>query len=841
MLKKVAAAVLSCTAFAGFAGFVDHGDLTSAPDSISSNLKIMIARKYFPEIREVLPLGKSRTAAWAEDIKKAASGLNVKEEDLKKFTEFVIYLKSDDIVKAPHSKLLEFELYGQGRRELFYGTHTKLPPAWQKLMELPLEQRKYTTIPVLYSFCRHRLFRNAPSSLLEKTLHEMIAWQKKGCADTQGCILDAINDATREPGSAADKVLAFRRLFRKQYANHEYLFDLPEYKNTKLTKEFIKTFLLRWEAEQDLHWSLYLINEESLRTMCKNDPALRDLIVCVGLTNRAMPDVRKVAWEFYRESEINYPFAALKLPLEEAKKLLQNYPEHRKLYDLLIIKKLQGKEKIEAIDKYIAAYPDYASTDNSRACIKLNTHAELNALAGAELFKLGRPLEAAERWLKGCTPEDMGMVAEQVMTIDELKKFCDKHFPRPVESEQNVYSQDCVRENNPRGSCIIIPAEGLNFMLRNLLARRLMREGRLSEARQYFTGKYTRWYADKFFALQEILDSGNASKSEKLTAVLNMAALVRWHGDKLFGTFLEPDNLICNNRYPCAWGTKQKYVKLNKPQLPRYSYRYRAAELYGKAAEMTEDKTLKAQAYWTAGLLIKKLSPETADKYFKKLFAIAPEMTRENWFLPAADASIEFQAFNDRKLFLNGKIENFTPAEPVISPVKMPVDTKNTQALFDFACKNLSDSPLEYDELAQTEYALKLVGNRGVFNADLLSAYLQCRFHENYEKALWFLRRAVKTAPDSCHAKYELGRLYIMLGYWTEGAAIVRHTADTAEDKYIRGLASFVMARFLCESPKKEEDLKTGEYYLERARKAGYTDAEKYVPPHKRQKAEKAQ
>ena len=83
MLKKVDAAVLYCTAFAGFAGFVDHGDLTGAPDSISSNLKIMIARNYFPEIREVLPLGKARTAAWAEDIKKAASGLNVKEEDLR--------------------------------------------------------------------------------------------------------------------------------------------------------------------------------------------------------------------------------------------------------------------------------------------------------------------------------------------------------------------------------------------------------------------------------------------------------------------------------------------------------------------------------------------------------------------------------------------------------------------------------------------------------------------------------------------------------------------------------------------------------------------------------------
>ena len=73
-----------------------------------------------------------------------------------------------------------------------------------------------------------------------------------------------------------------------------------------------------------------------------------------------------------------------------------------------------------------------------------------------------------------------------------------------------------------------------------------------------------------------------------------MAELVRFHGDKIFGTFLEPDNLISKNNYPCTGGTKLTDVKLKKPDLPRYSYRYRAAEIYGQAADMTDDRNTLA-------------------------------------------------------------------------------------------------------------------------------------------------------------------------------------------------------------------------------------------------------
>ena len=169
-------------------------------------------------------------------------------------------------------------------------------------------------------------------------------------------------------------------------------------------------------------------------------------------------------------------------------------------------------------------------------------------------------------------------------------------------------------------------------MLRNILARRLMREERFEEAYKYFTGKETQDLAHKFIYLEQA--AKYRSRAGKLEALLNMALLVRFDGNRLFGTFLEPDNLICRNLFPCTWGTKQSVVKLNKPDLPRFSYRYRAAELYAKAAELTDDRNLKGMILWTAGSILKHRDPKAADIYFKKLYKAAPELTEKNWFLP---------------------------------------------------------------------------------------------------------------------------------------------------------------------------------------------------------------
>lgn len=651
MFKKISLTLLfsAAAALCSYGGIVDNGDISNYPWVSSFGIEHKIMFQYFPELTIYHPNGLSRHDAWLADIKKAADENDYEfDEELEKLVNFVISPVTSPEAAGPDGKFLEFELYARGKRELFYRNHTEMPQAWKTLLALPVERRRYTTIPVIRAFCSYRMNRGGKLIEVEKALKKMIVSKASGCYDTQGCIADILKSVSKNPRdyNADERAMAVKLLFLKYYINDPDLLKCNRAGNVSFTRESqdcIKKYRNDiWYA--DIIWVLYTAKEEQLREMCKSDPFLRDIIVCHGLTNRMMEAARKVAMEFYKESVINYPAAAMRLPIAEAIKLLASYPEYNALRDQLIIKTLEGVQKIEAIDEYIAKYPDFAKQKNENVCVWLYSHAELHALAGAELFKLGKPYEAAERWVKGCTAEDMAMVAEQVMTIEELKEFCNKHFDYSFDHDQNVFSLNCarIRDSWDRG---VIDKNALNFMVRNILARRLMREERFEEAERYFTGRETHALARKFFNLKYVIDSDEYPRVKKLEAMLNMAHLVRFSGNKLFGTFLEPDNLICNNNFPCTWGTKQSAVKLNKPDLPRFSYRYRAAELYAKAAELTDDSNLKGMILWTAGSILKHRDPKAADIYFKKLYKAAPELTENNWFLPLKKVPDSVRAF----------------------------------------------------------------------------------------------------------------------------------------------------------------------------------------------------
>ena len=810
MLRKCTAAVLVCLGYSVFAGLVDHGDYTGFPNvNVDAHLT-KIARKYYPELAGKVPRGLSRKAAWTQDIQKAASGLKVDKKALDALIEYVLNPVTAPAAKAPHPKLLEFELYAAGARDirlqaakvsdtvvaakpemlpkLKLDKIVTMPQSWKKLMELPLEARKYTTVPVLYSFARYRSW-TPDTTYKEEAYKAILKSLEQGCADTQGCLYALISAVDRNPrrtdGERSKN--CYKQLFRKHFTNYN---PVKSWRYTNEMDIWCGAYsrgdrFYSGSATPDLLYALLNESNERIRWFCQQDKVLRDLIVAIGLTNRQVKFC-DIAREFAPESKINYPVYALRLSFEEAQKLLTPYPEHHQLLELLKIKKLSGEAKVAAIDKYITAYPDYTPLDMPGTSVALNTHEELHALAGAELFKLGRPLEAAERWVKGGTPEDLGMVAEQVMSIEQLIAFCNKHYSVPVKDEQEVYSIECDRNNK-----LVYPTfadrDEQNVFMRNLLARRLMRAGRFAEAEKYFTGRRTEIYAARYFYQQKIINSKTATSAEKLAAVLNTAALLREHGDKLFGTFLEPDNLICKNEYPCTWGTKQKFVKLNKPSLPRYSYRYRAAEFYGKAAEMTNDRTLKGYCLWTAGNLIKYLNAKAADVYYRKLVRVSPKLGIGSWFNKKHKVPVALQEFSVRSYFVAGDITAHIPPQPEIKVVPLAVDSKDGKKLLQFG-KDIANEILNEDyteKLPQCQYALFLAGEMGFAEADVWNSILQYVVFQNYEGALWFLHRAVKNDSKSYLVKHELGHVYLTLGYWTLGVKLIREAADNEKSNLL--------------------------------------------------------
>ena len=825
MLKKVIAAVLASVGGALYAGFVDHGDYTGFPNvNVDAHL-MKIAHKYFPEISGSLPdKGLPRKAAWSQDIRKAAAGLNVKQSVLDAMVNAILDPLKAPLVKAPHENLLEFELYAAGLREISI-TGKADTVHWKRILELPLEKRRYTTIPVLYQ--SYRVRRDWSYQARKKPIAMIKAALDAGCVDTQ-CCYEAMFTRSVFPGTInGDSIDQKKMLFRKYFVNFT---PHKRWRHTNEMDSFLPTAARgdgvyagkQWMLP-DFIYSIVRDPEDSIREMCSKDPVIRDLVVAIGLTNWQLTHVRKIAFEFALQSKINYPLFALRMPPAEALVFLKNLPEHSRLRDLLLIKLLKGEEKIKAIDAYIAKYPDYTPADMPKTSIALNTHAELHALAGAELFRLGRPLEAAERWTKGCTPEDIGLVTEQVMSIEQLIAFCEKHFPEQILQEYVFYSNDCSRNGKlPNPDMVLNTPDEIGACVRNILARRLMRAGRYAEAQKYFSGIVTRNIATRFFNLSKVAASSSVSKIDKLTATLNMAAMLKQHGDIIFGTFLEPDNLLSRNIFPCVWGTKQTAVKLKKPDLPRKHYMVLAAKLYAEAAEMTDDIAIKKNALWLAGTLTSGRDKRLSVAYFKKLLAIAPELTGKNSFLDQSKVPAATLNFYMKRRFINSSVTAWNPPLPEIVPVALPKIDQTPESLVKYGKKLLEQVDDDLKTVQLAVYVFRLAGEKGSVEGDVYSSIVQYIYFKDYVNALAFLRRAEQRAPQSNLVKHELAHVYHTLGYWEEGIKLFRHVADTeTANQKLLSLACYNLANLYENGtygvPK---DPALAKHYYEKAKKA---------------------
>lgn len=856
ILTALAAAAAMFCQYDAAAGLIDHGDVTGFPNVNVDAHIVRIAKLYFPEARQKLPVGLDVTDNWVVQIwedeilhKVKARNLNIPKEKLDAFIKYARYGRNrhpEEIVSAPHPELLEFELFARGAREMAKrNRHKEVPENWKKLLALPLKDRLYTTIPVYYSFF-NQLENRRPhlAEYIAKSLEALNA----GCRDTQGCVLalcklDGVWNYELPPITAKspleDRIL-------------QYHWDLRVY-----TVNYTPKKVWRWTNDMDI-WCRYygrgdkffsggyLMNnvlyrltqesEEELRKLAEKDPLMRDLIVAVGLTCSDVPDVRAVALEFAGKSEINLPVLAQKSGYDEAKKLLAGKKEHAALLDLMKIKQLNGEARIAAIDSYIATYPDYTEADMPNTSIALNTHQELNALAGLELVKLGRYEEALRRWLKGSAVEDAAIIAEQIMTTDQLLEFCKKHTRNiyPAESPF-IFSRHCAKGDHPFDFYIYDEAF-IHEEVRNILARRLMRENRSAEAREWFTGPATRAITEKYFKAEEQLKNAKTDP-EKLDATLRMAALLRFEGDRICGTCLEPDNLICYGKYACVWGIKMEGLKLNKVDLPRYSYRYKAAELYRKAATLTQDRSIQAACYYTAGTLLKNIAPKVADADCKKLLEIAPELTRKNWFKPLRDVSAELQAFYRRKYFCYGigGIRNLNPAMPVVPAVKLPVIVEGKDTATEIDAATLFRKAVEEFEkvesnwtVEQLQYAFSLAGKRGTAQAYLYCGILEWTAHDNELNALAFFRACLAGAPETPHALLSSGQIYFNLGYPEIGVEFMQKiTAPEKGSGFVYCTAAYRLAKYYYSGEKGiPRDLGKALFYITKARNAGHDSTE---------------
>lgn len=212
---------------------------------------------------------------------------------------------------------------------------------------------------------------------------------------------------------------------------------------------------------------------------------------------------------------------------------------------------------------------------------------------------------------------DLAYVAERVVTANELKAFVDANVPKhPLPIIERPFKQDYARPDEGAEWPAISPAA----QLRDLLARRLVREGRFEEAAPYFHEPADMRFAEgdhphvpdaRTAALsygKALRDAANAwiapTRARKL---FEAARLARTEGMSIMGYELAPDYFMASGSYQfeeiapdpkgralTSQGEAARYLASAAKPEKRFHYRYIAADL---ALRSAENLPRRSQAY----------------------------------------------------------------------------------------------------------------------------------------------------------------------------------------------------------------------------------------------------
>jgi len=206
--------------------------------------------------------------------------------------------------------------------------------------------------------------------------------------------------------------------------------------------------------------------------------------------------------------------------------------------------------------------------------------------------------------------EDLAYVAERVVTTDELKAFVDAHVPAGLPVTPLIEDDEVVAHQPDPGG-----------RLRDLLARRLMRDGRMDEALRYFHAPDPRWrdpdlrrHAEDY--RDALLDIDHAwTRIGRARYRFRAAVMLRRYGLDLVGYELAPDNQLMDADFEMPFSPPDTGPNHAAPAVPivpvspaelarlrataphpdlRFHYRYLAADLAAKAAD---DLPPRSQAF----------------------------------------------------------------------------------------------------------------------------------------------------------------------------------------------------------------------------------------------------
>jgi hypothetical protein len=264
---------------------------------------------------------------------------------------------------------------------------------------------------------------------------------------------------------------------------------------------------------------------------------------------------------------------------------------------------------------------------------QLQTQCRVEAEAGVLALQRGEFLQAmrllyqagAEFW------QDTAYIAERVLTTAELQQFVDAEVPAGQPKADSQWSW--FGDTEP------------NTLLRQLLARRLMREGQTDTALQYFVEPQLQQLAKQYQQLQHN-SSANALQSslerlgsrwqldfgqlQRADTLFQLATLTRRHGLELLGYELAPDYQVFYGQFefypsdtPPLWPipeAEQQRLTLTAPEPDkRFHYRYIAAELAAQSAGLwPQNSQAYAASLCAATTWLMHRDPDVAQQYYRQ-------------------------------------------------------------------------------------------------------------------------------------------------------------------------------------------------------------------------------
>lgn len=224
-----------------------------------------------------------------------------------------------------------------------------------------------------------------------------------------------------------------------------------------------------------------------------------------------------------------------------------------------------------------------------------------------------------------------------------MQQFVSEHAPSAKAAAENADSQPMANQ------------------LRAVLARRLMRAGKVQQALSFFSDEQSYNAAKQY---QQALKTAGSSWSDidKAEALFQMATITREHGMQLFGYELAPDYAVFDGYYE-LWNSPSTEV-LNAAEIKRvnrasdtsakrFHYRYTAAALADKAADLVpENSQAFAATLCHASRWLLARDSEAAAPYYQRYLRDGAYVDWGNEFgqhCPQPDFAKAQQRLNDNR------------------------------------------------------------------------------------------------------------------------------------------------------------------------------------------------